>query len=425
MKRVSFNFFILLFSLLFTTCKKVDVIPPSIRIISPTASSVWEIGTHIPFQVEITDDKEVAYAKITLYNEDSWAVGSTLSYSLSGTEYLLNDQFPLTGSKLKNGTHTLTVTAGDGHNEVYSSVTVKLTGEIVEKTELFVITESSSSVNIYAMDSNTQFHLRKTLTGDFLDARCDQEERALFVAPRSNGKLTALNMNGAVVDWEVSIQSSISANWFQGIELIGNELYVGNYGGETNVYNYSGSTTNVIFGTTGYMQQNFLSCDQRIFIHSSPRNAGLKDKITAYNWLTTLLVENYARERVQSMFRQDAQSLLLFSNTSSGFTISSFHWQYGNENVLKTVSGEQINEVIAIDANVFLVATEQSIYRYNGIQNNLTKIINTGATCLFFETESRRLILGQDQNIYFYGYDNLEFITTVSVPNKVVKILYL
>lgn len=423
MNRKIFALLLIFFTLL--ACKEKDTMPPSITILSPTAGTTWEIGTDLPVQVKITDDKEVSYARIVLHDEDSWAVGTALSYSFSDKSCTIHDMFPLPSDKLKNGLHKLTVTAGDGYNEVYKSVLIKLTGEVEKEEKITVITANNTTTNIYAADTAGQFALWKTLACDFLDAKYDPDYSMLYIAPKSQGKLFAINVNASVINWELPILSTLSQNWFQGIEVVRNNLYVGDYGGSTNIYDRNGYSTHVFTSEQGYVPKNFFYADQNTFIYSEPKNTGLKSRLTTYNVGMALLRDSYAQNRVVSMFRKDDSHLLLFSNSSTGFAISSFYWLYGNEDVLKTGQDEKINDIVAIDSDLFLVATNQSIYRYNSAQNSLLRIMETGADCIGFDPGKGLLLLGKGSILYYYDYNNNTLIFTLSFSDEIVEILKL
>ncbi|MDL2311743.1 hypothetical protein LJC68_02555 [Bacteroidales bacterium OttesenSCG-928-B11] len=424
MKTHYFNIFPLVFILFFSACKKKDSEPPGIVIIAPSDNTSWEIGGCIPFHVEITDNKNIEYARVTLLDVNSMPIGEQLVFSLSGEKCVIRDELSLTSSRLKNGKYKLLATAGDGYNEVRASVDVKLFGAIESDKLLVVFTENSDATMIHFVDSTATPNLWMTLNGDFLDAKCDEENRTLFIAPKTRGKLLAINVNGPMTNWEKPIQSSLSQNWFQSIEVINQSLYVGDYSGTTNVYDYWGYTTRVINSQVNYIPKSFLRYDQNTFVYSEPRSSAEKGKITAYNYGMALIRDSYAQYNVRKIYEKDANHLLLFSNFSGGTVISSFYWLYGNEDNLKIIADEQLNDVIALDADNYLLATDQAIHRYNAQQNSLVKIIDSGARNIAFEPERRFLICSQGQTLYYYyNYTTNALVRTVSFSNDIVKVL--
>lgn len=421
----NFAIYLSILMILCSSCKKNDTSPPTIRILNPSPNSSWEIGGSISLLIEIEDDQAIEYARIVLLDENSWAVGNSLSYSFSDKKITLDDQFPLDHSNLKNGYYKLQVTVGDGSHEVYASVTIILFGAKEDADFQFIITESSSSVNIYTIDSNFCSQLWHTMSADFLDARADPENRALYIAPKSKGKLTSISAHTQTINWQVASSNPVSKNWFQGIELLNNSLYTGNYGGETEVYNHSGAIVNYIVGSSDYMPSKFLYFNQNTFIYSLPKNSGLKSKITSYSLGLGIIRDTYTQYKVKKMFRKNDDHLLLFSNTISGFVISSFYWFYGNENILKTVDQEQINDVISLDTETFILSTDQNIYQYDVTQNSLNTLIQSGADCLDFNAKNRWIIYAKNKTLYFYSYEQRTLFATIPNSDKIVKILHL
>jgi len=290
----------------------------------------------------------------------------------------------------------------------------------LKKTLGFIVFAMPNTMQtiIYHIDTFNQINNWKFLQGDFFDAQIDCQKNRLYYFPKSMGKMQAINMKDREICWSLPLNNQ-SSQWFRGIDVIENEIYIGDYDGYVNVYDYEKriqKSFRVV--ENNYMATHFKYYDKITYTFQQHRNDGQHKRIINYNLGLNAVCNMIFNNDLVKWFVQDNTETLLFYNGENGAGISALHYLNTAILPLKTMAEEKIMDVCQITKDRFAVATDQRLYLYNHADkslasflekdnmmqlecNNLTSLlaISSGKEIAIYSISQREII---QQYILFY-----------------------
>ncbi|MDR3046724.1 MAG: hypothetical protein LBU51_03795 [Bacteroidales bacterium] len=303
------------------------------------------------------------------------------------------------------------------------------TENIQYKTKgLFLFSENSQQQTVISfIDSSFMMSAWKIVGGSFFDARIDVSNQLLYFFPKLNGEMKAISIHDKTTIWSISPQNSSSAQWFRGVELFDDELFIGDNNGYINSYNHLNNTMKS-FQTIGfnYFASHFLYYDHNIYTFQESPESGKKSKIVVYNFGLQIICNFILDQKLIDWFIKDENQIFVFYNTTSGYEISLFSYFYSGNSTIKTVFGSQISAVARLGEDQFVIATDKGLFLYDHLAQNSVMQINgrDNIIQLDYNKDNHTLACLFDNRVEFYQYSQWNFITSISSSNKANKILW-
>ena len=278
---------------------------------------------------------------------------------------------------------------------------------------------------IYHIDTTGIVNLWKQLDSDYSEAHIDNVYHQLYVVPKSKGKLQVFDSRRGALRWNLSPGPQAFPNWFQGTRLIQNQLYVGDYNGGFNVYRQNGAITQSKDIQQHYMASDFLLDEKRSFIYAIPKNRELQNKILVYNIGLDLIRDNVFDFDLKGWSSKDDESVFVFYNDGNNIKIALFSYFYGNVNVLRMISGNSLNDVVAFSKTQFLLGTNDGVFYYDYYNNSLTQIISGKQISSMDKSEATNLVaISSENEVFVFSLSRGAIVQNYSLPYHVKKVLW-
>ena len=297
----------------------------------------------------------------------------------------------------------------------------------LEKTlGLIVLTALNTAQTIvYHIDTLHQIKDWKFLQGDFFDARIDCERNMLYYFPKSIGKMQAIDMNSKEPTWTLSLTNAQTTQWFRGIDVIQNELYVADYDGYVNVYDDKKRTQKSFHVLDNYMTTHFLHYDYITYTFQQPRNNSQHKRIVNYNFGLNIVCNMIFDCNLIKWFVQDKNETLLFYNEDKNAGISVLYYLSAGISTIRTISSEKMIDVCRIAQEQFIVATNRRLYLYNHADRSLSAFLEKeNITQLEWNSLTSLLAISAGNEISVYSLSQKETVQQYTLPYEIKKFFW-
>lgn len=352
--------------LIVSSCQKDDIVPPTIKIIAPIENSRFGVGDSIYFHFYVSDNVQVSRVSVVLLDEQNRMLGTYRHFYSHESSLEITDYYYIADTTLNSGNYYLKFIAWDGYNEVWKSVKIKINGIPKKSLGLFAIIQPSShQTDIYQVDSNNVSSLWAQYNADFLDARIDNLYGQLYLFPKFYGNMSAVNLLTKTADWTIPGISTASDEWFQGIELIDHQLYVGDYNSNLTIYNHSGVITTLFPALPNYTVKKMLVYNGITFLYEAHKGIGQQKKITVYNLGMNLIQNIIFDYDLVAWFPRDENNITLFYNTDEGLQIANLYYFLSGITVIASNDNYVLLAVEKISEKTFLLGTDKGVLYYD------------------------------------------------------------
>lgn len=422
--------FLILFGVfiqIFLSCKREESLPPVITMEKPLSGSLFEVGDSIFFQCRITSETTIEYVEIAIYSNSGPTSGTSLFYRPSGLSAVISGYYPIDDLTLVSGEYYLHCNVKSDGKISTGSVKIRINGIPPKPLGLIAISKVSSlSTNIYHIDSTGNPQLWTTIYGDFFDARIDNLYQQLYFFPLKNGEMQAIDLYTKRTKWCLSPGSSPSQQWFRGIELIDNRLYVGDYGSNITVYSHDKSILQVMEALPFYTAKHFLRINSFTLYYQKPLRSGDHNRILVYNMGMNLVQNMIFDHELIKWYEKDDNTVYLFYNTENGFEIAYLSYYMAGINVLRTINGQTLNDVEQLSDGQFLLATQEGIWSYRPFSGHGITMLNAKGNVTVLEKNENltHVAAVSGRELFFIEMPLGNTINSVMLPYEIEKIFW-
>lgn len=377
-KRLRFVFIIFLAVSLFGlySCKKEDLLPPSVEIRYPQPNSQYSLGDSIPFKVIVKDDKRVKYVQVALYTQDNRSAGKLMTYYPEHNPAEITGEYYLSDTTLASGIYHLVFFAGDGTHNVRYPVNIRIAGISQIGLGIFAFTESASGfTELSYIDTAGRISLWQSFPYNFFNAHLDNTYQKLYIIPKTQGNLHSMSIPGKNIDWSIPSKPTLADQWFRGSALLNHRLYVGDYNAGVTIYDRSGRIVNSFELPSSYMGVRFLVNDPLTYVYSVPKSSAFPQRILVYNFGFNLIQNMVFPYDLAGWEAQSDGTVLLFYNTDEGFEIARMSYIYGSMDVLSRISGYTLYDVALFSNSVYLLGTDQGLFGFTVASQRIQSLL--------------------------------------------------
>lgn len=370
-------FFLLLPFLLLISCKEELRPLPVITINFPQTGSSFDIKEEIAYSIEVDGETEILSVVINLYNDDNVELQQIGSFRPNSKHVEINSSFEIVDTTLLTGRYHFKVFAEDKYNQANKSVGIQIRGVPLISLGMFVITESSyGQIYVYQIDTLEQTRLWSQYFGIFFDARLDNKYQQLYLFPKSIGEMRAVDLRTKNLLWKIPSETSGMIQFFRGIELIDNQLYIGDFFSYVKIYDHNNKVRKILSLPSNYMATHFLKSDFNRLLFQVPLNQGRHKRIVAYNIGEVIILDLIFNHDLIGWFLKNEDEIYLFYNGEEGFEIAVLSISSSGINHLKQMSNIYMNDVVRFSNDQFILATNEGIFSFNSTQNSVVQLNN-------------------------------------------------
>lgn len=419
-------FFLLLPFFLLISCKEELRPLPVITINFPQTGASFDIKEEIGYSIEVNGETEILSVIINLYNDDNVQIQQIGSFRPNSKHVEINSTFEIADTTLQTGRYYFKVFAEDDHYQVNKSISIQIRGVPLISLGMFVVTESSSKqTRIYQIDTLQQAILWSQYFGDFFDARLDNKYQQLYLFPKTIGKMRAIDLHTKSTIWNIPSQTSGMIQFFRGIDLIDNQLYVGDFSSYVRVYDHNKYLNKIMTLPSNYMGSHFLKSDLYRLIFEVPLNPGQHKRIVAYNIGDEIILDIIFNHDLKGWFFKNDDEIYLFYNDDEGFKIAVLSVSSSGINHLKGMSNIYISDVVRFSDDQFILATDEGIFPFKATQNSVFQLNSKRNISHLAINEDLQEIAASSGNELFiialpHGYIKRSF----ELPHEVRKIFW-
>lgn len=369
---------VLLLSLVLVSCndKDDDEQSPVIDVQFPQSfDQISSIDT-IPFLAYISDNKQVTSVYIDLLTLDFEQRMPRQQYDVSGsnvtfaTDLLLNEPF------LESGTYYIVVRASDGVNESATFIEVHLvaTERVIES--FIVVTNQGNATKVHASQDLNDWTEKLSLFSDARGAALNYRQGLLGICGGEIGDAVFYDIT------EFEPMSSIpgfgtpSSPYFLGLEFDAERERFYLYQNDPRM-RVLDKTASGLYGVplqVGHRPEQSFRLQGENFVEEKSI-ADSDVVLAAYSQAGSLFTSYAVNGDVISLSEKSQSELFMWLNTPSGVELSVVNTSSDLIASVYNRVGETLLAALELGPGIFLISTDQGLYRYN-YNNGGTTVLN-------------------------------------------------
>ncbi len=369
---------VLLLSLVVMSCKdkNTDEEPPVINLQSPHEFAQYASIDTIPFLAYISDNKQVTSVSIDLLTLEFEQRMPRQQYDVSGSNITFAVDLFLNEPFLESGTYYLVFRASDGVNESSTFVQVSITATEREIESFIVVTNQLNSTKVFSSLNFDNWTERLDLYVDAKGAALNYRQGLLGICGGEIGDAVFYEVQDFEVSSSIPGFGSPSIPYFLGLEFDPRleQFYLYQNDPRMRVLDKNASGLYGVPLQTGFRPKQSFRLQEENFVEE--KNITNSNSIIAAYSQAGLLFTSYSIDGdTKLMVEKSSNELFLWANASSGVQLSIVNTT--NDLVVSVYNrvGESLLAVIEIDPGVFLLSTDEGLYRYN-YNNGGTIVLN-------------------------------------------------
>ena len=421
-KPIKFSLVLIKILCVMGSCQKQDNAPPRINVNTPLNNSSFQIPCMVQVEGDVNDNKSLSRIEISVVDENSLPVTTTISQNISGDQFEFNEQFIINNRLLPSGNYFVKVRVEDEAENSNSSYTPIALSEVTrELLGIYLVSSDQSTTNLSFLDDMGNITLKSTILGNHKVSEVNSKHQYIFLGTDVSG--ISLETDFYTTKWEVPFLSS-TYDFFQDVNKSkdNDQLYISNGDGVIRR-----------FDKNGIQIGGYVADFQNWFAHlNEVENYVIVDTYSNLftRWITVFNKSSgieHTRKSITGEVVEIGQvnNSLCFMLIQNGNDFYLAHYDL-NTNNLWTEASVQNNHCYNAQkkGNYLYITTDDGLYRFNyNTYQLLPLIVNFPCSQINLEDISGDLIISDAQNVYLFneqlGIYNT-FITSDSVENILV-----
>ncbi len=408
-----------------SACKKEkDKEPPFVSFISPLENQSFTVGDAIPVKFTIKDDKQISYAQIGLTDANGTSLVSTTTYNDLESGQTVGLDLLIDNPTLTAGNYFVSVRTSDGSNEKNYFRSLVVQQKPLVRRSIYLVGKSSAQFKVYALDSVFNLQLQKNLIGDFIGASVNSAAQQFISCGSSTGKLQSSNL----LDWSTLwFEDPVGSTYpcFRGFNSNRDYFFVGYNAGFIKAYAVGGAVicnaaveAGVYYPLQLGVSSNFMLSEQAAFLSGAR-------KLVLYNFPSGNDIQEMPfTGNVVSIFPALANDFFVFYNVLGQGKISLYSKvSNGLTYTFPSSLSGKILSVTAVSETVFLLGTENGIYKFNYSPQNYT-LFKAGikASQLVYDPVTSQVLAAEGKQFYAYDINSGLLVQSKAAADTIVDI---
>jgi hypothetical protein len=419
-------FFCIALVVVFVSCKKEDKEKPIVKINYPFGGAEFYQGDTMVIRVEVKDNVSVKKIRFSLLDENNVSVVPASAQELDAKEASVLDELILEGAKVQTGEYILQVVASDGVNEGREFCRIKITASPRRVKGLFVFTmPSAQTVKLYKTDSLFQNpSLISTFNGDFAAAVYNSNTQQLVKAGYSTGNLVGIDTKTFIEKWSNNPLFSNGIPSYTDVNFFESNVYVSSYDGYVRLYNEGGVVVSSFSTYSGYYPRKVLR-HNHLFLAEEKTFSGNNRHIAVYYAESgAARQETPLNMDVIDIFYKDADRFLFFGNENNQAKMIMYEDGSNGTWEPKVLPVGSLKKAVKYNSNIFFIAHQNAVYKYEYSINSLTTFINVAnAMDLVYDSIGDVLFVVSGNQVRIYNAQNGGLMGSFNAPETIIKTL--
>jgi len=424
MFRLAVLLFLLGQVLIFISCKNnIDTSDPRINFISPAENYIVNIPDTIDIEVGISDDRVIKTVAVSVVDENKIPIVQAKYYTPNTNQFFFQTSFELIDKSLVSGPCQILVTAFDGENSKNKYRTIIL-NEIPARIEAYIALSGQFNFkttilrldHFYEIDTQFIFPHRYSLS-----AIHGLWEEFFFITDEP-AYLYSFNPFDFEIEWNIGADPPRA----QYTAVISDqELIFSTANGDVAI---CGEDGNITLRTVPYDSKtiNCLAADDKYIYAGHTSLSGNIHELTVFYRVTgEIKVQRLMGGEVMSLATYN-DDVLVFIRSEPGSEVM----QYDPEELILTkltiLPVEEINEVVRITDDEFLLVTDINVIAYQPANNGLSVFSEQAHTACRYDPLNDIVYLLSEFRVSGYDWVSENLVMEKIFPERVLdfQILY-
>ncbi|MBN3034293.1 MAG: hypothetical protein JW861_01805 [Bacteroidales bacterium] len=412
---------------LLAACLKEDrQVDPVIRILSPSADQAFSLPDTVRVSLSVVHESGISHLRTDLTDESMNPLGLFCAVQPGQSSYEGYCTLPVNDASLESGYYYVAVTALGGGSSTKAYRRIWLNGIPQTFRKLVVLTaETSGNVGVQAWSPDSSQVTLGQITGDPVCSEVDSRHSILYLAGKNSMNLAAFSLPDLTMLW--TLPNMINPpNHEPGCLWFDEYLFVTFRNEYIRGYDHLGQ---IRFNVPAGSQERYsLICrtDMEIVTVRHEPASGTRYLETYYLVSSMLKQERWIGFVPEVMIPLPGGGVLIASDKLSG--TGSELWYYNpqsDELVLCLALQESVNDMVCLEQERVLIATDQHMAEYQTITTNYNVVSETGAQIIRFEHLNRFVAAIDNGSLYILNWPGYSPVKQFITDGPVLDVLLL
>ncbi|HPF91101.1 MAG TPA: Ig-like domain-containing protein [Flavobacteriales bacterium] len=361
---------------LFGSCRKdKDERPPVVEILLPVPGTTIAIPDTILVRVQVSDDHQLTGLAVELLNVDGAVVGSAGTINLDGSTGTYERTLVITDERLPTGTYTIAARATDGTNDGRAFRQVNILEAPLRLLATFLappFTLQQTTIDRLAPDgTSTPFETVQDFNGIAVNSRSGH----LVVAGARYDPLQALPAAPGATPWQVQPTTTDQDQQFTAVTVDpgDGQVFFASRDGRIRGFTGQGSGRFNAQCLVDHRCEAIVTMGDEVVTWQTAIVGGAH-RVVTYTPAGTILDQLPLQEEHVAWFERSADQLLHFANVDGSGLIEELNIQQGGSPDLRSFPGEPIRHVVRLNANLYIVALQERLMRFDHATHVATEL---------------------------------------------------
>lgn len=410
-------------SVLCTSCKRDEILPPLVRYEQPAELAAYEIGDTIRIVARISSEREINEISLSLLSPQGLSVQHSLTFSPSSKEYLIEADYPIYDSSLVSGTYQLLIKAEDEKLSKYKYLSIRISGLALELKGYLLISEFSLDRKmLHWISPDFSVLARDTFDGDHLGFNIINSSQQLIICGKMFGPLMGYDLHKRMPTWSIPSIPNPPFPYFSSLNLSKELSLVGFYEGYIRVYRSNGQIDASIEMDVSRIPEKVVIVDDILLVDESSR-FGQEHFLNIYFYPSGVLKHSiFPGLETISLFESNGDVVWLGNDGAGLGHIRLMDDESGTYWEPLTFNKGRIICAAARDEQNFLIGTELGVYWYRRSQNSLTDFaVQYHPQDIWWEKQNDRILLTEGNKMYVLNFPAGNFVGMYEMSDNIFE----
>jgi hypothetical protein len=383
--------------------KKVDESFPEVSFLGPAVGSTYFLPDTVFVTVQVKDDLNLDYVKISVTKEAGIPVSSVfLENELPGIESTVSCAIICEDVHLETGTYFVQVSVSDGTNvrEAFREINLVEVPKQLKATLLF--SNQGNATKIDSLSSEGQVIALATVPHSMSFGLAGSYHQEVLIAGTSASGISLLRTDNWVVHGNVPIIGSQVSDFVRDISFQPSRkrYYASCFDGRIRSFSRKGNNYGEYFISQNFVPEIARLIGDKLYVFAHNQSASMKT-VFVFNVLTGVLIQSaQVNWNIRGFFPLNNNELLLFGDNGSQWRALRMELEFLNINPLGSVEAPGVlRETLHMGGNRFAIRTQNAVFVINGFQSSAQQVQTSGTVkrIRFNDVTQRLMVLSGGQ----------------------------
>jgi len=413
----------LLFTSLLYNCSKEDSQDPLIEIVEPSSFLTISAGDSIYLEVNVSDDNYLDQVSIQLLDENQVSVSPSLVYHPNNKRFHISILYPVSNIYLESGTYLLGIFAFDGKNTSRKAVELRIEAIPLERKKVYALNANASSLTLYSLDTAQAYSTVTTVTGDFLASSIDSRNERISILGRSDADYSILDANNGNLLYQISGLCPIASPCFEYLQFQEGLNFISYNDGNIKAFDSNGLQKFAI-QQQGYFRPGASYLSEEYFFAELYYIAQQELRLGTFFYPSGAIRQEFVLDlKILQIFNRAQDEIYLFGHSSGNAVVETFNRQFNRTFPLRNFGAMIIYSVYEFSANNFYLCTNQGIWNFNALQNQITQIQINPAQEIKYDPVYNEFFVAEQNKVRVIDASSFQEKKVYQLPDSVQSIL--